>query len=232
VLVNSIWWKGAWSLPFPVAATRTLPFTDIAGRETPTPLMTVRGEYRATERGGTKAIEIPFVGDEVAMVVLLPKNAPGLQRLERELTPAEFARWVDRLEAAHSRNTVLTLPRMRLRWRQDLASTLSAMGAPTPFGDDADFSGIAAMPYPGEIANAIGLKIKRVIHQTFFDLDEHGAEAAAATAVVMEVVVSGRSAAPPPPFVFRADHPFLFMLRDRRTGAILFMGRYVSPEPR
>jgi serpin B len=192
--------------------------------------MTVRGEYRATERGGTKAIEIPFVGDEVAMVVLLPKNAPGLQRLERELTPAEFARWVDRLEAAHSRNTVLTLPRMRLRWRQDLASTLSAMGAPTPFGDDAGFSGIAAMPYPGEIANAIGLKIKRVIHQTFFDLDEHGAEAAAATAVVMEVVVSGRSAAPPPPFVFRADHPFLFMLRDRRTGAILFMGRYVTPE--
>ncbi|MEG3153217.1 serpin family protein, partial [Sphingomonas sp. ZT3P38] len=87
------------------------------------------------------------------------------------------------------------------------------------------------IPYAGEDPQAIGLKIKRVIHKTYLDVDEIGSEAAAATAVVMDIIVSAsqRKPPPPPPFIFRADKPFLFLLRDRRTGLILFMGRYVKP---
>lgn len=229
VLVNSIWWKGGWADPFPAAATRTLPFTDWTGRSRPTPLMTAQGTYRIAEHRGVKAVEIPFHGGEVAMLVLLPQAGADLPRLEARLTPAELARWTAQLQAAPPRETVLTLPRMRLRWRQDLVPTLTTMGASTPFADDADFSGIARIPYPGEVAGAVGLSIKKVIHQTFLDMDENGAEAAAATAVVMDVVITGTAPRRSPPFVFRADHPFLFLLHDRRSGLILFMGRYVSP---
>jgi serpin B len=105
------------------------------------------------------------------------------------------------------------------------------MGAPTAFSDDADFLGMVTFPYPGEDPRASGLKIAHVIHKTYLDVDEIGSEAAAATAVVMNIIVSARRVGPPPPppFLFRADKPFLFLLRDRRTGLILFMGRYVKP---
>ena len=120
---------------------------------------------------------------------------------------------------------------MHLEWRRDLVPTLQALGTRTGFGDNADFSGMAAAPFPGEAPGAIGLKITKVIHQTYLDVDEQGSEVAAATAVLMDMIVTGarRGPPPPPPFVFRADRPFIFLLRDRRTNLILFMGRYVTP---
>ncbi|HEY2710215.1 MAG TPA: serpin family protein, partial [Caulobacteraceae bacterium] len=100
-------------------------------------------------------------------------------------------------------------------------------GALDVFRDSADFSGMAPLPYAGD-PEATGLKIHEVVHQAWLDVDEEGAEAAAATAVIPEITVSGlyRNR---PPAIFRADRPFLFVLRDKRTGLILFMGRYVAP---
>jgi serpin B len=163
--------------------------------------------------------------------VLLPDGSSGLSQFEKKLTDGELKRWLSDLDAAVPRDTIVTLPKMHLKWRSDLVPTLEALGATTAFGDDADFSGMAVEPFPGEVPGAIGLKIKKVIHQTFLDVDEQGSEAAAATAVLMDVIVTGarRGPPPPPPFVFRADKPFLFFLRDRRTNLILFMGRYVTP---
>lgn len=125
---------------------------------------------------------------------------------------------------------MLTLPKVDIEWRKELQETLAAMGAPTPFSEEADFSGMASVDYPGEIPMAKGLTISKVIHQTYLDVDEAGTEAAAATAAVMVVITGRGGPPPPPPFVFRADKPFLFLLRDRRTGLILFMGRYVMPD--
>ena len=230
-LVNSIYWKGRWAAPFQAAETKLEPFLGLNGERKPTSLMHQQGNFQVHERGGVRAIQLPYAFNEVSMVVLLPDGSSGLPRLEKKLTDGELKRWLSDLDAAAPRDTIVTLPKMHLEWRNDLVPTLQALGATTAFGDDADFSGMAVEPFPGEVPGASGLKIKKIIHQTFLDVDEQGSEAAAATAVLMDVVVTGarRGPPPPPPFVFRADKPFLFLLRDHRTNLILFMGRYVTP---
>ena len=106
------------------------------------------------------------------------------------------------------------------------------MGAPIAFSDDADFSAMARLPYPGGDPREKGLKISHVIHEATIEVDEVGSEASAATAVVMGIILTGARLGPPPPppFVFKADKPFLFALRDLRTGLLLFVGRYVRPD--
>lgn len=221
VLVNSIYWKGTWQAPFETSATRTEPFTGLDGSATQTALMHQQGYFQVAERDGVKAIALPYAGDDVSMVVVLPDAATALPRFERALTVDALQGWLDALDHAEPRDTVLTLPKMHLEWRRDLVPTLQALGARTAFGDKADFSGMVP-----DASGAAALKIRTVIHQTFIDVDEQGTEAAAATAVGIEMTAARRE--PVPPFVFRADKPFLFILRDRRTNLILFMGRYVS----
>lgn len=231
ILVNAIYWKGSWARAFDKEQTKSEPFKLLDGGQVTAPLMSQRSNFRVMERGGTKAIVLPYVGHEVEMVVFLPNSTKDLPKFEAKLTASDLAIWLDALEKAEWRETILTMPKMRVEWRQDLKSSLQAMGAPTAFSDKADFSGIAKIPYPGEDLRAIGLKIKHVIHKTYLDVDEIGSEAAAATAVVMDIIVTSakRDPNPPHPFIFRADKPFFFLLRDRRTGLILFMGRYVKP---
>ena len=230
-LVNSIYWKGRWAAPFHAAGTKLEPFLGLNGERKPTWLMHQRGNFQVLDRRGVKAIQLPYAYDEVSMIVLLPDDESGLPRLEEKLTDSELKRWLGDLDAAQRRDTLATLPRMHLEWRRDLVPTLQALGTRTGFGDKADFSGMAAAPFPAEGPGAIGLKITKVIHQTYLDVDEQGSEAAAATAVLMDMIVTGarRGPPPPPPFVFRADRPFIFLLKDRRTNLILFMGRYVTP---
>lgn len=230
ILVNAIYWKGAWAGAFDKKQTKTEPFTQLSGDQVSTPLMRQQSNFRLIERGGFKAISLPYVGHEVEMVVFLPNSAKGLPKFEEELTAADLANWLTDLANAERRETILTIPKMHVELRQDLKNSLISMGAPTAFSDDADFSGMATIPYPGEVPEAVGLKIARVIHKTYLDVDEVGAEAAAATAVGDIVVSSARREPPPPPFIFRADKPFFFLLRDLRTGLILFMGRYVKTQ--
>jgi serpin B len=190
-----------------------------------------RSQFAVLERGGVQAIELPYDGDEVNMVVFLPHSPTGLPRFEAGLNDQKLTGWFDALDAAQPRDTILTLPKMHVERQHELKDTLSAMGAPTAFKYDADFSGMATLPYPGGNPYATGLKIAHVIHKAWLDVDEEGAEAAAATGVVMnetavsEIVVLRSK----PPVIFRADKPFLFVLRDQRTGLVLFMGRYVAP---
>lgn len=231
-LISTIYWKGLWGRPFPAADTRIEPFTRLDGRQVPASLMHLRSDFQAIERGGVKLVAMPYIYGEVAMIALLPVNATAFPRFEQKLDANRLAGWIDDLLVSQPRETILTLPRMHLRSRVDLAATLGAMGAQTAFGDDADFSGMATIPYPGEVPGATGLKIKHVIHEAVLDIDERSTEAAAATAVTMDIVITSKRLGPPPPppFVFRADHPFLFLLRDLRTGANLFIGRYVTPD--
>lgn len=230
VLVNTIYWKGQWATQFAPAATRTEPFALLDGKKVSHPLMHQRANFQVLDRGGFKAIQLPYAGGEVAMVVLLPDEAGGLPHFEDRLTAAALAEIGAALGKAVPRETELTLPKLKLDWGSDFAETLKTMGAPLAFSDDADFSGIVKFPYPGSAPWEKGLKISKVIHQAFLEVDEKGSEATAATAVVMDVIVTGarRGPPPPPPFIFRADKPFMFLLRDLRTGAVLFMGRYVG----
>jgi len=219
VLVNAIYFKGLWDAPFDAADTKREPFTRLDGEEQPTLLMHQRSNFAVIERGGVQAIELPYEGEDVSLVVLLPHLPDGLPEFEARLKDGELTRWLNALDTVRHHDTILTLPKMHLEWQHELKGTLSAMGAPTAFGDEADFSGTATT----------ALKISHVIHEARLDVDEEGAEAAAATGVVMdEVIVSGTRQGTPP-IIFRADKPFLFVLRDRRTGLILFMGRYVGP---
>lgn len=233
ILVNAIYWKGAWASEFDKHQTKPEHFTSLTGGQAILPLMHQRSDFQVIERDGIKAILLPYVGHEVEMAVFLPNAIKDLPKFENKLTAGRLSNWLKDLASADRQETILTMPKMHLEWRQDLKSPLAAMGAPTAFSEDADFSGVATFPYPGADPLEIGLKIAHVIHKTYLDVDESGSEAAAATAVVMDVIVTGaRRPAPPPPFIFRADKPFLFLLRDRRTGLILFMGRYVKADPK
>lgn len=221
-LVNCIYWKGRWESPFLVPATKMEPFTALDGSATNTALMHQSEEFPVVERDGVKAIALPYQGFDVSMIVLLPDTPSALPSFEHALTAAALNSWLDELDHAAPRETALTLPKMHIEWRRDLVPALQALGAKTAFGNDADFSGMAG----NDASNDAALKIGNIIHQTFIDVDELGTEAAAATAVGVEVTAARKEMSPP--FVFRADKPFLFLLRDKRTNVILFMGRYVS----
>jgi serine protease inhibitor len=131
VLVNAIYWKGAWHEPFSAEATRTEPFFKTGGAQAATALMNQQAYFRVLERGGVKVIDLPYEGGEVSMVILLPDNRDGLPRLERKLTPRQLGRWLEGLEEAAPLETILTLPKMNLDWNADLAKVMQAMGAPT-----------------------------------------------------------------------------------------------------
>lgn len=231
VLVNAIYWKAEWLTSFAAEATRKEPFFMVDGSEIETELMNLRSEFRGVKRGSVKLVDLPYAGEEVSMVAILPDDADGLARLENGLTASRLENWLARLDEAEPYDTVLTIPKMSLDWKADLGLALKAMGAPLAFSKQANFDRMAPFPQ-ASLPDWCGLTISNVIHQANIDVDEKGSEAAAATAVVMGgvMVTSARTGPPPPPpFVFRADHPFMFLLRDKRTGAILFMGRLVDP---
>ncbi|MBS0479154.1 MAG: serpin family protein, partial [Proteobacteria bacterium] len=224
ILVNMIYWKANWASEFYPAATKTEPFHLLTGRDVPTPLMHQEGNFPVLDRDGAQAIEIPYAGGEVSMVVLMPDSPAELPRFEAKLTDRDLTRWLTDLGKAKPRRTMLTLPKMHLSWGANLVPTLQAMGVQAAFDRRADFSGAATIS--GDQILAIGA----IIHQSWLDVDEKGSEAAAATAVIDVVITGARRKAPElPPVVFRADKPFVFLLRDRRTGMILFIGRYVMP---
>ena len=231
VLVNAIYWKADWLTRFYEGATNEEPFFLGDGEEITTDLMNLRSEFRGIKRGSVKLLDMPYAGEEVSMVALLPEKPDGLAKLEESLTPRKLERWLDALDDAEPYDTVLTFPKMSLDWNADLKTVIERMGAPLPFSKNANFDRMATFPQES-LPDWCGLKITNIIHQANIDVDEAGSEAAAATAVVMGgvMVTSARiGPPPPPPFIFRADHPFMFLLRDKRSGAILFMGRMVDP---
>jgi serpin B len=225
VLVNTIYWKADWARQFDETQTEPGAFQEIGGEEARLPLMHQQAPFQAFECDGIEAILLPYQGGELEMAVFLPSSATGLPRFEADLTSKGLSDWFAQLEAAPSRNTVLTLPKMRLGWSEDLVPIFKRMGTEVPFGLDADFSAIATPEDKGVLG------IGAIVHKTDLDVDEHGSEAAAATAMLpINLTSGGAGPPPPPPFVFQADHPFFFVLRERRTGLICFMARFATAE--
>jgi serpin B len=215
VLTNAIYFKGTWSSPFRAEQTQEGDFHASGGRILGMPLMHQTGRFGYAEDPNVQALELPYVGGDLAMVVLLPRQKDGLADLEKTLSAGSLA---DRLDRLQTTQVAVTLPRFKLTAEFELKPALAALGMTLPFSDRADFSGMNGGSEP--------LQISAVIHKAFVDVNESGTEAAAATAVgirAMSVLV------PQTPVEFRADHPFLFLIRDRRTGSLLFLGCLTQP---
>jgi serpin B len=215
ILTNAIWFKGDWKDEFPKAATRPGPFRLAGGGSRTAPLMQRMGSYRHLDGGSFQALELPYKGDALSMIVFLPKTPDGLGGFEAQLTPETMAQRIHALRASAPVEVNVTLPKFTMETRYLLKPELEALGMRAPFSDGADFSGITG---------SRSLFIDQVIHQTFVAVDETGTEAAAATAIVTAESSSG-----PMPLEFRADRPFVFLIRDNRSGALHFLGRLAAP---
>ncbi len=214
VLVNAIYFNAAWQYPFKEELTHDGTFYLLDGGEVTLPMMKQTKSFGYAEGEGYQAVELPYVGGELAMVILLPE-AGGFEAFEGSLD-AERVEAIVR-ELAHKR-VALTMPKFTFDSSFMLANTLAGLGMPDAFSRGAaDFSGM-----DGTREFFIG----EVIHKAFVSVDEAGTEAAAATAVIM---VGAAPGTPVPPIEVTVDRPFVFLIRDIKTGAILFVGRVVNP---
>lgn len=215
VITNAVYFKGAWAQPFQAARTSPEPFAVDGSSPKSVPMMHHRGSYAYAELDGVKVLELPYAKSALAMTILLPKEQAALGKLEAKLDADVLARWA---KAVSSEEVNVTLPKFTFRSGGSVKGVLEALGMKRAFGADADFTGISKKP--------ADLYVSDVFHETFIAVDEAGTEAAAATAVVMGT----RGIAVPKPAVdFKADHPFLFAIRDRQSGRVLFLGRVTDP---
>ena len=212
-LANAIWFKAAWSDPFQERWTKDAAFTTGSGEAVTAPLMHRTGRYGYGETADAQILEMEYLGGETSMVVVLPKAKAGLPALEQKLDGAMLEQWIGALGPQHVR---VKFPRFEITCPTNLTDILPKMGMPRAFtAGKADFTGMTT---------AEPLVIGAVLHKAFVKVDEEGTEAAAATVVMME-----RTSAPQVQAEFTADHPFLFLIRHRKTGAILFVGRVTDP---
>jgi serpin B len=215
VLTNAIYFKGQWISRFDENLTRPLPFHPPSGSAVDVPTMHQQEKFGYAAMDGLQVLQMPYVGEELAMYVLLPVERDGIGDLEERLTLDRLERWIG---AAHQREVRVWLPRFTIDPPEpvSLEATLSAMGMPLAFSGSADFTGMSDVRPP--------LFIDDAYHKAFVEVNEKGTEAAAATGIALRV-----TSAPLEPPEFRADHPFLFLIRDLRSGSILFIGRVLDP---
>ncbi len=215
VLTNAIYFKGNWQRQFQKDKTRDAPFALLSGEKVDAPMMNQTGEFGYMEAEDFQAIELPYVDNELSMVILLPRQTDGLPEFEKTLNLEDFSQWLDRL---HRREVIVSVPKFKMTSQFSLASVLKSMGMTDAFSPEAaDFSGITG---------GRDLFISAVIHKAYVDVNEEGTEAAAATGVTMRLTSAGPSQTP----IFRADHPFLFLIRDNHSRSILFIGRVMNPK--
>lgn len=218
VLANAIYFKGSWEVPFDPDATGAAPFTLSTGKKVDVPMMAIEDQFGFFDTETFKAIELPCTGKELTMVIFLPNTADGLANLERALTPDQL---ISCFESLNRRQVNVSLPRFRISSTFQLDKPLESMGMKALFSaENASLSGIIDQHQQG----GTSAWVPSVVHKAFIEVNEEGAEAAAATGIEMESRSSNI-----PPALFRADHPFLFMIRDRRSGSLLFIGRVTDP---
>jgi serpin B len=213
VLTNAIYFNAAWEHPFDEDMTADGPFYLLDGGQVRVPIMQQTESFGYTEGGGYQAVELPYDGGELSMVILLPE-AGQFEAFEETLNAQQVRDIVSGLQPTE---VALTMPKFEFDSKFKLNDTLADMGMPIAFTENADFSGMTGRPE---------LFISEVVHKAFVAVDEAGTEAAAATAVIMDL-----TAVPDPPVEVTIDRPFVFLIRDIETGAILFVGRVLNPTP-
>ena len=211
VLTNAIYFNAAWQHPFKEDLTEDGPFYLLDGGEVTVPMMRQTESFGYAEGDGYQVVELPYDGRELSMVLMLPQ-AGRFEAFEGSLNIQRTDAIVKDLTR---RQVALTMPKFEFESDFSLGKTLAAMGMPVAFSGGADFSGMTGNR---------DLFISDVIHKAFVSVDEAGTEAAAATAVVMKL-----TAMPEEPIEVTVDRPFIFLIHDIETGAILFIGRVTTP---
>jgi serpin B len=213
VLVNAIYFKGGWLYPFKPQATHEAPFTRLDGSQVNVPLMnwTKAETVRYAQGDGYQIVELPYQGGNAVMTILLP-DAGQFTTFEEKLT----AQLTALLASLNPQAVKVSLPRFRNESAFNLTQTLATLGMTTALSDAADFSGMTGQR---------DLFIGAVVHQAFVEVNESGTEAAAATAVIMQVA----AARVDQPLEIKVDRPFIYLIRDTQTGAVLFVGRVLDP---
>lgn len=215
VLTNAIYFKGHWASQFDPALTKPMPFAVGPDQTIEAPMMRQRRGFRYGAGDGLQVLELPYAGDALAMFILLPDKVDGLAAIESALTLKQLTQWLNNLQ---ERDVEVFLPQFKISHSFKLNETLKTMGMVDAFDErHANFAGMDG--------NDQWLYIAAVLHKAFIDVNEEGTEAAAATAVVMKA----RSMPMPAP-IFRADHPFIFLIGEKSTGSILLLGRVVHPQ--
>ncbi len=217
VLVNAIYFKGTWAVPFPASSTQADKFFVRPNQAVTVPFMRQRGHFKYGETDRLQLLAIPYEGRQLEMILLLPRDRDGLEQLESSLTPASLAAWTAGMK---EQEVNVAMPKFKMSGGLTLNETLQSMGIKDAFDPArADFSGMDGRPH--------WLCLSAVLHKAYIDVNEQGTEAAASTAVAVRATVVLREDLPRE---FRADHPFVFLLRDSTSGSILFMGRVSEPE--
>lgn len=227
VMVNTAYLKTGWAHPFSDNNTKLGNFATPNGNlKTPLMQRTYRtGKLFYTKGRGHAAVSIPYQMGTMSMIAILPDKESGLPKLEAKLSP-EFLLDLRESFANDTKYEVeLTLPKIDLSDDYKLQDNLKAMGMSLAFSDFADFSGrINSAKQPDNYPTKLG----KVVHKTVLKMDEDGTEAAAVTAID-EVIIVGAPRKKPKKVEFKADHPFLLLIQNNKTGAILFMGRINNP---
>jgi len=216
VLTNAVYFKGEWVKQFNKDDTIERDFTTDSNNIVKAFMMQRTDDesiYNYGENNILQILEMPYSGDDLSMLIILPKDN-NLEDVEKSFTTDELSDWKDELK---EQRVNVFLPRFKFETKYFMAEDLAEMGMPTAFGN-ADFSGMTGK---------MDLAISQVIHQAFVEVNEEGTEAAAATAVIMKETSAGPGGPTIP--VFNANHPFIFIIQQKDTGNILFMGRVSNP---
>jgi serine protease inhibitor len=225
VLCNAIYFKGHWQTPFNLAATESAPFHITTNQTVTVPMMWQRGNFAVwwNRRDSVELLAMPFPGGDFSMIILLPANEPSehrwntkpqpaLSTLEEKLTSGNLRSWLHELDANGPVEADIAVPRFTTTRTIDLSEQLKSLGMVAAFDSRADFSGMDGRTV---------LSISDILHKAYIQVNEEGTEAAASTEVETTLGI--------PPKSFIADRPFIFLIRDNATGAILFVGRIVDP---
>jgi len=211
VLTNAVYFKGEWVRRFPAENTQTEEFKTLQGWMVKVPLMHQKDRFPYSENENLQILEMPYEGEIFSMLIILPRKGQ-LETVEKSLSVENLNRWQKEM---HPEEVKVHLPKFRTEGRCSLKGELQKMGLNLAFRrGEADFSGMTG---------ARDLCLDEVVHKSFVEVDEKGTEAAAATGMMM------RSTALRKEKVFRADRPFLYLIQDRESGGILFMGRMANP---
>ncbi len=213
VLVNAIYFLSNWLEEFDKELTQTRNFNLDANNQVEAKFMSKEAEFKYYEDEQAQVLEIPYAGKNFSMLLLLPGENTALPAFESKFDPGMYQYYIDNLR---QQKVQLLLPKFKMRFHTNLEEIMVKMGMPLAFSDRADFS---------RMTDEDDLKIDRVIHQAFIEIDEKGTEAAAATAVTIIRKVS----MPNDQIIFKADRPFKFIIKENESNTILFMGRVMNP---
>jgi serpin B len=219
ILTNAIYFKGMWKVQFDPDNTTEREFKTNQKKITNVTTMCLTGTedlFNYTETDDLQILEMPYSGDEISMIVLLPKNNTNLSELIATVDNDKLSQWIDSMS---EKELDIYIPKFKIETENyELNDYLINLGMPTAFTQFANFSGIN---------DVFDLFISKVVHKAFIEVNEEGTEAAAATAVIIELTAINGGGSHR--IIFDADHPFLYLIRHKETGTILFMGTLTNP---